>query len=360
MEDMPAVVRWMLGEETVQKMNPSGMEFLRTGDPPIGSLSHWLDWEFFGYVIFFGVLIILTRIFLTLKVFRPLAVFTGLREDDRSKFVEAAIYVVYYSISWSFIVYGCLRSDFFFNTRLLWSQPWPKIISPDIYRIYVMSTAWYVHCLIAHFTLDTRKSDYWQMLAHHVVTTVLLISSLKVGYFEIGLLVLFSMDVCDVALCGCKIYRYYANIHPSIDKWEMHIFAIVPFSWLGFRIIYYPGWVVYSSLVYSVEQQGWANSHHYFLFNTLLFILLLLNVYWFALIMRITLLVVIAGATPDDVREPSVPEFEDDKDKENDLEDIEDKPLPSSLSSTGSNPTSLTGTATPDAPSVSPSRKKTN
>src|SRR5690606_14771604 len=99
--------------------------------------------------------------------------------------------------------------------------------SPEIFNFYAIQSAWYLHCVYAQFFIDSKKSDFWVMLAHHVITLSLLFFAFTFGlvhpfvsafysnvvrfphsYFRIGMIVMFSMDVCDVFLHGAKMLRY--------------------------------------------------------------------------------------------------------------------------------------------------------
>ena len=47
---------------------------------------------------------------------------------------------------------------------------------------------------------EARRKDHWQMMAHHVITVILVIGSYSYNYTRVGCLIMFLMDLCDVFL----------------------------------------------------------------------------------------------------------------------------------------------------------------
>ena len=86
------------------------------------------------------------------------------------------------------------------------------------------------------------------------------------------------MDFCDVVLYSCKIYRYFANVHPSLLSYELFVFSFVPLSWLIFRLYYFPFYVLYSSAIEYIYVYSWRQYAYWYFFNLQLFLLMILNV----------------------------------------------------------------------------------
>lgn len=47
---------------------------------------------------------------------------------------------------------------------------------------------------------EARRKDHWQMMAHHVITVILVIGSYSYNYTRVGCLIMFLMDLCDIFL----------------------------------------------------------------------------------------------------------------------------------------------------------------
>jgi len=160
---------------------------------------------------------------------------------------------------------------------------------PEISFYYSAQIGWYVHGVYTHLFLDTKKSDFAIMIVHHVVTLSLLYGAFVVGYFRIGMLVMFSMDICDVFLYSAKILKIVKS-GGKVDypKAVYYIgFGMIPVSWFLFRLLYFPLVVMRATFLDSVCSAGYANSDGWLPFNVLLFILLGLNTWWFWIIVKI-------------------------------------------------------------------------
>jgi len=107
---------------------------------------------------------------------------------------------------------------------------------------------------------------------------VLPLSASLHSYYRVGLLVFWSFDICDVFLHLSKAHRYIVNVRSLPDPYKLFLFAMVPVTWLLFRIIFFPWKVLTTAFAYSIMYGGWANVSAWGLFNSLLGILTLLQV----------------------------------------------------------------------------------
>lgn len=140
---------------------------------------------------------------------QPLAYAADIHPADHTSFCESGVQLAFYSVMWTFASIVGMRSEFFWETWRCWEWPFPNqpitygtarspthsisvshatcgsirmAISSGIWWVYVLQMGWYVHCTYAHVFLDKRKRDFWQMLAHHIVTLLLLFGSMITGY----------------------------------------------------------------------------------------------------------------------------------------------------------------------------------
>ena len=297
---------WSLwGEEwRVDNLNPSGKEF-EEFPLPYTNPEHWLDYDLLKYSLFMAALFCVLRLVVSYVLIRPIAKLAVKEKTEINfvRFTESIVKILYYGGAWLLTLSVLWDKPYFWDmTKLLekstlWSL---HIIPEDVKFVYHIQLGWYIQSLFSHYTLDTKKEDDLVMVFHHILTIVLMVTSIKVGYFEYALLVWFSMDICDVFLEFVRALRLCAS---SSDFIETLVFLPLPISWVLFRIVFYWKHILVNTLLYSPTYFGWALIRLYYPFNTMLIILLLLNLYWFFLIMRIAYRKVILGKTLEDTRE---------------------------------------------------------
>jgi hypothetical protein len=61
---------------------------------------------------------------------------------------------------------------------------------------------------LSTFALDVRRSDYLQMMLHHLVTIVLLSMGYTVNFVRAGTLIILTHDTADILLELGKLFRY--------------------------------------------------------------------------------------------------------------------------------------------------------
>ena len=238
-------------------------------------------------------------------IFGPIADRRGMYPEDYPRFFESGWQITYYTISWIVCAYFVHQVDFFKQTCLCWVEPFPfQPIPLSFHWMYVVAMGWYLHCTYAHLFLDPRKSDFAEMLIHHIVTFALLLFAYSKGYTRIGVLILFCMDLSDVFLHVCKIVRVFDNAKP-VPPYVMDVgFPLLPISWVALRLYFYARKVMYSTFFHPFDYGSWRNSDLYIPFNILLVVLFLLQVLWFYYIMKTAILHVFYGAEFDDERDP--------------------------------------------------------
>jgi len=88
------------------------------------------------------------------------------------------------------------------------------------------------------------------------------------------------------------------------------------FSWVVFRLIYYPLWIIWSTsyeVRLTLDKSKYKDGPlYYYFFNTLLICLLVLNIYWWVIIYRVLIKQIRTRGEVEDVRSDS----EDEEEKE--------------------------------------------
>lgn len=123
------------------------------------------------------------------------------------------------------------------------------------------------------------------MLIHHAVTIALLVLSYGYRYHRLGLMVLFCHDVNDILLEYTKCHVYLRNRNGRFlwhnERCSQIGFFVFTFSWCLYRLYWFPLKVIYITAVTGAHRVYLLGAKLYMLFNLLLCILLLLNLYWF-------------------------------------------------------------------------------
>jgi len=156
---------------------------------------------------------------------------------------------------------------------------------------------------LLYFKIEENRSDIMLLYGHHFVTFCLLAGSNWVGMEKIGLLVLFLHDCSDVFLEFAKFSR-----SQEFPQWTQNLsFVICLASWVVFRLIYFPFWVlwtiVFDSSNYIKIAMGIPFFCHKAIFLILLGSLLIMHFYWSYLLGKIVYNFLVKGEVPNDIRE---------------------------------------------------------
>jgi ceramide synthetase len=54
--------------------------------------------------------------------------------------------------------------------------------------------------MFSAFTIDVRRSDFWEMALHHAITILLLAMSFSINFVRVGTMVLICHDTADILL----------------------------------------------------------------------------------------------------------------------------------------------------------------
>ncbi|XP_039178053.1 ceramide synthase 1 isoform X1 [Crotalus tigris] len=218
--------------------------------------------------------------------FRPIAEWSHLPPKDAAKMPESAWKLSFYCISWLYGTYLLFFAGYpFFHDPPSVFYDWERgmEVPLDIALTYLIQGSFYAHSIYATLYMDAWRKDSVVMLIHHVVTLTLIVFSYIFRYHNIGILVLFLHDFSDIQLEFTKLNVYfkyrggvYHRLNDTISNAGCVSFSL---SWFWFRLYWFPLKVLYVTCHTSL--QSVPNIPFYFFFNGLLFILTLMNVYWF-------------------------------------------------------------------------------
>jgi len=204
--------------------------------------------------------------------------------EEQLKYSESCWKTTYYAVSFILEGFFIYRGDFWPDTVNCWKN-YPNIPMPLDYRIfYLFQVGFYVHSLIAHFVMEVKRSDWWILLFHHLVTLWLLWFSYALHVWKIGILVLFVHDANDIPLEAGKVCVYQDK-----QKRGKMYFALLIISWAVTRLYFFPYYVIHSTYVESITVVPYDVAPFYWVFNGALIFLLILHIYWYFLILKIAI-----------------------------------------------------------------------
>ncbi|MBA0592846.1 hypothetical protein Gorai_009815 [Gossypium raimondii] len=233
------------------------------------------------------------------------------------KFKESAWKCIYFLSAEFLALYVTSKEPWFNNTRHFWVGPgdqvWPdQKIKLKLKGLYMYAAGFYTYSIFALIFWETRRSDFGVLMGHHFATVTLVVLSyifryaletLTLIFGRVGSVVLAIHDASDVFLEIGKMSKYC-----GAEKLASIAFIIFVLSWILLRLIYFPFWVLWSTS-YEVVQTLDKEKHPvvgpicYYLFNTLLFCLLVLHIYWWVLMYRMLVNQIQAGGKiSEDVR----------------------------------------------------------
>lgn len=241
-------------------------------------------------------------------------VMSGLSEDDKEalskrliKFKESCWKCSYYTLAFIFAMLATFGEPWAFNSRLFWMGPgdrvWPdQTMKTKLKLLYNFVGGFYSYSIFALIFWETRRKDFGVSMSHHIAAVALIVFSYMARFGRICSIVVALHDVSDVFLEMAKLNKYL-----EVEVGATIFFALFAISWLLMRILYFPMYIIRSTS-FEVLQVLDKSAHEregpflYYVFNTLLIMLLVMHVYWFVLILRVILKQLLASGQVDDVR----------------------------------------------------------
>ncbi|GAY59634.1 hypothetical protein CUMW_196010 [Citrus unshiu] len=169
--------------------------------------------------------------------------------------------------------------------------------------LYMYAAGFYTYSILALLFWETRRSDFVVSMTHHIATVILLALSYIFRFTRVAPVVLALHDATDVFLEVAKMSKY-----GGFERTSSIFFTTFVFCWTVLRIICYPLWILRSTsyevvLTLDMEKHAVDGPIYYYIFNTLLFCLLIVNIYWWSLMVGMVVEQIHArGHVSDDVR----------------------------------------------------------
>ncbi len=276
-----------------------------------------------------SMLLLGLRILLESTVFS--LVFSKFTGRKRARLGENLFYSVYYVLAFKFFLF-VLRPAVDWDAPLLTNEnvvvsslldvyPPPMVWAERFY--YSQAMGFYMAGTVFLLVFDSRRSDFVEIMLHHVVTLGLVGMSYAYGYVRTGIIVLALHDVGDIFLYSAKFLHYL-----GFAGWDTALFVVFMVTFYITRLVLYAR-IVYAiavdTLVTVVERPAfcsWAMYFdtyiwHYLFFVLFLGTLLVLHCFWFVLMLKMVYREVVVGKKISDEGDIRSDDEEEEDTKEN-------------------------------------------
>uniref|UniRef100_A0A3B5AF80 Ceramide synthase 2-like n=1 Tax=Stegastes partitus TaxID=144197 RepID=A0A3B5AF80_9TELE len=200
------------------------------------------------------------------------------------------------------------ETPWFWDHRECWRGYPKQPVAEAHYWYYVLEMGFYLSLLLC-VSVDVKRKDFKEQVIHHIATLFLIGFSYCANYVRVGTLVMLVHDSSDFLLESAKMF-HYAVWTRTCDS----LFVVFALVFLVTRLVVFPGRVVHTTLVVSLE--FFQPFFGYYFFNALLLVLQALHIFWAYLILRMVYKFVFLGKVERDER--SDEESDDDEEEPED------------------------------------------
>lgn len=166
---------------------------------------------------------------------------------------------------------------------------------------YILYAARYLQNIVS-VLIEHKRKDFLEMQIHHITTALIVAISYVYGWYRIGAIIMLLLDPADVPLQAAKLSKYIGEGRcPGVKSnwwqfWADRLFETFALTFFVTRLVLYP-YVVWSA--HFESRQFFPHGGPEIACLVLLNILLVLQVYWFALIMRVAWKLLVLGHAED-------------------------------------------------------------
>ncbi|KAK8802103.1 hypothetical protein WA158_006498 [Blastocystis sp. Blastoise] len=296
-------------------------------------------WNDFPFVCFSALMLTAVRYILSVTIFPKIAtrfeVYDNEVEDEKivttyHKCIEQEWLVLYYLFSFTF-GFRIIKQEMNLSLDNMWIGYPFKEVSLQFKLFYLIQLSFYFHQIVV-ITVEKHRKDYKEMIAHHCIAISLIILSIWTNFTRIGVVFLATFDVTDILLPLSKMMEYGYQVPIGYIT-----FAVFFLLWFFTRHVWF-FFIIYNlntkaekliDCVYSIQERCFnAPRSMKLLFNTILFCLQALQLFWFKAICNLIYKKIFLGIELGDDRSDDEDENEDENEyKEGQRRDISPSPL---------------------------------
>lgn len=278
------------------------------GDHLIRYQKGWWDLAFISYyIIVFSFL----RQSTTIWIFKPFAQRWGITNETKQiRLMEQGYAILYWGSFGLFGLFVMSKQDsWWYQLEHLWLKYPHWLMRPELKAYYLLQFSyWLQQALVMVLKLEKPRKDYYELIVHHIVTLWLIGWSYLLNLTMIGTTVFVAMDIPDAWFALSKFFNYL-----NLDRITTPLFVWFIGVWSYFRIylsaktlrsIYYDFHLVPTAARSWDPRQGfWLADWVQFQIFAPLFLLFLLNCFWYVLILRIAFRTLLGNELADEREE---------------------------------------------------------
>ncbi|CAG8527442.1 4838_t:CDS:2 [Ambispora gerdemannii] len=161
-------------------------------------------------ISFWVVVFTFTREAIMQYVLKPLGTWAEIKKSKLTRFMEQGYVVIYYSISSAVGVYVMRQSPYwYFETKYFWiDYPHFHLSALEKYYYLIQSGFWLQQVVILILNLEKPRKDFLELVAHHIITCILIGGSYSSNFTRVGNAVFITMDFSDIWLAFAKCLKY--------------------------------------------------------------------------------------------------------------------------------------------------------
>lgn len=171
----------------------------------------------------------------------------------------------------------------------------PNTPSDELKTVYLLQLGYHIAETILHISAP-RKSDYYEMILHHIATISLTAYSYVFNYLRIGVLIMFVHDISDIFVYICKSTSELKYV-------PIGTFIVMVSTWVYYRIY------VLVQLIQNIYQETPNQPVYLTYMMYVLCVLQCLHVWWLYLMGRIAYNLVVHDKI-EDIQETPIYEDE--------------------------------------------------
>ncbi|OMJ28741.1 Sphingosine N-acyltransferase lag1 [Smittium culicis] len=257
---------------------------------------------YFFFLLFIKLMFF--RSFVTSRLGRFLATSLGIKTAKTSlRFSEQLFGMIMATASFSFGLYLYIKYPQYLRLDTAWTS-YPIIQMPYLMKVYYLYQSAFWSSALFYMFIEKKRSDFSEMILHHIVTISLLVGSYYYNYSAIGIIIHITMDFVDIFLPFTKMLKYLNyQLACNVSFVFMAITWVVSRHIVLLRIIYNIAFEANSltSYRYDPENGFYATRSIQYIFLTFLVLLQILCYFWLYS-MIIIIVSAINGKVIEDIR----------------------------------------------------------
>ncbi|RYP31478.1 hypothetical protein DL767_005769 [Monosporascus sp. MG133] len=273
-----------------------------------------------AFVSFYTVVLSFTREFVMQEFLRPLAKFCGLKSRGKqARFMEQMYTALYFAVLGPAGMYVMSRTPvWYFHTAGMYEN-FPHRTHEAIFKFYYLFQAayWAQQAIVLLLGMEKPRKDFKELVAHHIVSLVLIALSYRFHFTYMGLAVYITHDISDFFLATSKTINYLDSVLVG------PYFGLFMCVWIYMR--HYLNLRIIASLFTEFKTVGpyelnWETQQYkcwlsFYITFALLASLQALNLFWLFFIVRIAYRFVVYQTADDDRSEAEESELEEREDE---------------------------------------------